>query len=107
VRQPRTGTNPSRIGSSRAAFGKLTARQIAGAVVPDHPVNPDIDLLEGRFYIDDPHPKYAWMRAHAPVYFDERNGVWGLASYAAVLGAASRRGSRTREASVPTTGRSR
>jgi cholest-4-en-3-one 26-monooxygenase len=55
--------------------------------VPDHPVNPAIDLLEGRFYIDDPHPKYAWMREHAPVYFDERNGVWGFASYAAVLGA--------------------
>jgi cytochrome P450 family 142 subfamily A polypeptide 1 len=27
------------------------------------------------------------MREHAPVYFDEPNGVWGLASYAAVLGA--------------------
>ena len=27
------------------------------------------------------------MRANEPVYFDERNGVWGIASYAAVLGA--------------------
>jgi cytochrome P450 family 142 subfamily A polypeptide 1 len=48
---------------------------------------PDIDLLDGSFYVDDPHAKYAWMRANAPVYFDEANGVWGLASYAAVLGA--------------------
>jgi cholest-4-en-3-one 26-monooxygenase len=55
--------------------------------VPDHPTHPDIDLLDGRFYIDDPHTKYTWMRENAPVYFDEANGVWGLASYAAVLGA--------------------
>jgi cytochrome P450 family 142 subfamily A polypeptide 1 len=55
--------------------------------VADHPTHPDIDLLDGGFYIDDPHRLYAWMRDHAPVYFDERNGVWGLASYAAVLGA--------------------
>jgi cholest-4-en-3-one 26-monooxygenase len=27
------------------------------------------------------------MRTHAPVYFDERNGVWGLASYEAVIAA--------------------
>ncbi|MGQ0823722.1 MAG: cytochrome P450 [Actinomycetota bacterium] len=53
----------------------------------DHPTRPDIDLVDGGFYVDDPHEKYAWMRANAPVYFDEKNGVWGLASYAAVLGA--------------------
>jgi cholest-4-en-3-one 26-monooxygenase len=55
--------------------------------VPSHPPNPEIDLLDGRFYIDDPHAKYTWMRQNAPVYFDEQNGVWGLASYAAVLNA--------------------
>jgi len=53
--------------------------------VPDHPVHPEIDLLAGDFYVDDPHPRYRWMREHAPVYFDEPNGVWGVASYAAVL----------------------
>jgi cytochrome P450 family 142 subfamily A polypeptide 1 len=55
--------------------------------VPDHPVHPDIDLLDGSFYSEDPHPHYAWMRENAPVYFDEAGGVWGFASYAAVLGA--------------------
>jgi cholest-4-en-3-one 26-monooxygenase len=55
--------------------------------VADHPIHPDIDLLDGGFYIDDPHAKYTWMRENAPVYFDEKNGVWGFASYAAVLGA--------------------
>lgn len=53
----------------------------------DHPTRDDIDLVDGNFYVDDVQEKYAWMRAHAPVYFDEKNGVWGLASYAAVLGA--------------------
>jgi cytochrome P450 family 142 subfamily A polypeptide 1 len=53
----------------------------------DHPTRDDIDLLDGHFYIDDPREKYAWMRAHAPVYFDARNNVWGIASYAALMAA--------------------
>jgi cytochrome P450 family 142 subfamily A polypeptide 1 len=48
---------------------------------------PSIDLLDGAFYAGDPHPTYEWMRKNAPVYFDQAHGVWGLASYAAVLGA--------------------
>jgi len=48
---------------------------------------PAIDLLDGAFYATDPHPTYEWMRRNAPVYFDAAHGVWGLASYAAVLGA--------------------
>jgi cytochrome P450 family 142 subfamily A polypeptide 1 len=47
----------------------------------------EIDLLDGRFYASGSHPAYAWMRAHEPVYFDSENGVWGAASYAAVLAA--------------------
>ena len=48
---------------------------------------PTIDLLDGAFYAGDPHPTYTWMRENAPVYFDAAHNVWGLASYAAVLGA--------------------
>jgi cholest-4-en-3-one 26-monooxygenase len=48
---------------------------------------PHIDLLDGAFYGGDPQPTYTWMRANAPVYFDAAHGVWGLASYAAVLAA--------------------
>ncbi len=59
----------------------------SGDRVPDHPTRDDIDLLEGGFYVDDPAEKYAWMRDNAPVYFDAKGGVWGFASYAAVLGA--------------------
>ena len=53
--------------------------------MPD--ARPDIDLLDGRFYAGDCHPAYAWMRANEPVYRDERNGIWGAASYRAVLDA--------------------
>src|SRR5918995_715393 len=55
--------------------------------MPDHPPRDDIDLVDGGFYVDDPGPKYEWMRRNAPVYFDAANGVWGLASYDAVIGA--------------------
>jgi cytochrome P450 family 142 subfamily A polypeptide 1 len=47
----------------------------------DHPVNPDIDFLAGEFYAGDPHAAWRWMRAHAPVYWDERNLVWGISRY--------------------------
>ena len=51
-------------------------------IAPDHPTRPDIDLLDGGFYGNDPHPQFTWMRANAPVYFDEANGVWGITRYA-------------------------
>ena len=46
-----------------------------------------IDLLDGAFYGREPHDAYAWMRANAPVYYDEVNGLWAAASYAAVKAA--------------------
>ncbi|MBL7490488.1 cytochrome P450 [Frankia sp. AgB1.9] len=51
-------------------------------------VRPDLNLLDGRFYAGDqgdPHAAYAWLRANEPVFFDEHSGLWGVASYAAVL----------------------
>ncbi len=42
---------------------------------------PDIELLGGQFYAGDPYPAFAWMREHAPVYHDERGGIWGLSRY--------------------------
>jgi cytochrome P450 family 142 subfamily A polypeptide 1 len=53
--------------------------------MPDHPTRDDIRLLDGNFYVDDPHEKYDWMRANAPVYFDGE--IWGFASYDAVMAA--------------------
>jgi cytochrome P450 family 142 subfamily A polypeptide 1 len=37
---------------------------------------PVVDLLDPTFHVGDPHPAYAWMRRHEPVYRDEANGLW-------------------------------
>ena len=43
-----------------------------------------IDLMSGEFYAGDPYPDFAWMRQHAPVYHDQVNDIYGVASYADV-----------------------
>jgi cytochrome P450 family 142 subfamily A polypeptide 1 len=50
-----------------------------------HPVRDDIDLLDGNWYTRDPHETWAWMRANAPVYRDEKNDVWGITRYQDIL----------------------
>jgi cytochrome P450 family 142 subfamily A polypeptide 1 len=50
-----------------------------------HTVRDDIDLLGGAWYASQPHEQWAWMRANAPVYRDERNDVWGISRYDDVL----------------------
>jgi cytochrome P450 family 142 subfamily A polypeptide 1 len=42
---------------------------------------PDIDLLDGGFYVRDPYPVYAWLREHEPVYWDPVNELWGVSRY--------------------------
>ena len=49
--------------------------------MPDHPTNPAIRLTAGDFYANGPEPHYAWMRANAPVYWDETGNVWGVSTY--------------------------
>jgi cytochrome P450 family 142 subfamily A polypeptide 1 len=46
-----------------------------------------LDLMSGAFYGREPHDAYAWMRANAPVYYDEANDLWAAATYAAVKAA--------------------
>jgi cytochrome P450 family 142 subfamily A polypeptide 1 len=48
----------------------------------NHPTRPEIKLTDGTFYANDPDPWYAWMRANAPVYWDEAGQVWGISRYA-------------------------
>jgi cholest-4-en-3-one 26-monooxygenase len=48
------------------------------------PANLGIDLLSGEFFGREPHDAYAWMRANAPVYYDEANDLWAAATYSAV-----------------------
>jgi cytochrome P450 family 142 subfamily A polypeptide 1 len=56
----------------------------AVTTAPDHL---GIDLLSGAFYGREPHDAFAWMRANAPVYYDEPNDLWAAASYADVKAA--------------------
>jgi cytochrome P450 family 142 subfamily A polypeptide 1 len=57
----------------------------AGTRTPEHPTRPEIRLLSPGFY-QDPHPHLAWMRAHAPVYWDDATGIWGVTRYEDVMG---------------------
>ena len=40
---------------------------------------PRVALLDGAFYAADPHPAFAWLRAHDPVHWDAAGEVWGVA----------------------------
>jgi len=50
-----------------------------------YPLRPEINLLDGQFYTADPFPHFAWMRAHAPVFRDEANALWGVTRHADVM----------------------
>jgi cytochrome P450 family 142 subfamily A polypeptide 1 len=54
--------------------------------VSDHPTNPAVRLLD-RFFYQDPHPGFRWLREHAPVYWDESadGGLWGISRYDDVM----------------------
>ena len=45
----------------------------------------DFDLLDGRWYASQPFVDWAWMREHAPAYWDAKNEVWALTRYDDVL----------------------
>lgn len=45
-------------------------------------VSPEtIKIDSGEFWGRDPQDELAWMRANAPVYWNEASGLWGIASY--------------------------
>ncbi len=41
----------------------------------------EFDLLDGDWYVNDPYPDYAWLRANAPAYWDATNELWGISRY--------------------------
>ena len=45
-----------------------------------HATRDDIRLLSPDLYAD-PHERFRWMRANAPVYWDDSTGIWGIARY--------------------------
>src|SRR5947209_19481430 len=40
-----------------------------------------VDLLDGDLYAGGPYEVYAWLRDHAPVYWDATNELWGISRY--------------------------
>ncbi|MFC5182451.1 cytochrome P450 [Actinomadura harenae] len=48
-------------------------------------MNAAIDLLDGEMYATDPWSVYRWLRAEAPVYHDEANGLWGVSRHADIF----------------------
>jgi cytochrome P450 family 142 subfamily A polypeptide 1 len=46
------------------------------------PTDLSIALTAGTFYGGDPFEAFAWMRRHAPAYFDADAGVWGISRHA-------------------------
>jgi len=46
---------------------------------------PEIALLDGAFYAADPHPAFAWLRAHDPVFWDASGELWGVALHEDVI----------------------
>ena len=46
------------------------------------PVDPrPLDILDGDFYVNDPHPRYAWLREHSPCHWDDVNELWVITRY--------------------------
>ena len=50
-----------------------------------HPAATASTCSTARWYADDPHEVWSWMRREAPVYYDEVSDVWGIARYDDVL----------------------
>jgi cytochrome P450 family 142 subfamily A polypeptide 1 len=74
------------------------ADKVAGKVAgkkAQHPTRDDIALLNPEFHAD-PFARFAWMRQHAPLYWDEHartwdggTGLWGVTRYADIREVAS------------------
>lgn len=55
----------------------------AGTRTPEHPTRPEIQVLSPDFYADF-DALTTWMRAEAPMYWDDTIGIWAAASHADV-----------------------
>ena len=41
----------------------------------------DVNLLSGDFWGRNSHDELSWLRANAPVYWDEASNLWGITRY--------------------------
>jgi cytochrome P450 len=44
----------------------------------------NIDITDPNLYLHDPYPTYRWLRENAPIYRDEKNGLWVVSRHADV-----------------------
>ena len=51
----------------------------------DHPLKPEIGLLDGRWYQRTPLDDYAWMRENAPLYWDPEAEIWGVTRHEDIM----------------------
>ena len=51
---------------------------------------PDYDLLSARFYSDDAHAAFTWMRANEPVYHDRVNDIYAVTKHEDLMFASKR-----------------
>lgn len=56
----------------------------AGTRTPDHPTRSEIQLLSEDFYANFDELT-TWMRAEAPMYWDDSIGIWGAAAHADIM----------------------
>jgi cholest-4-en-3-one 26-monooxygenase len=40
-----------------------------------------LDIIDGEFYVNDPYSRYAWLREHSPLHWDDINELWVLTRY--------------------------
>ncbi len=40
-----------------------------------------LDVLDGDFYVNDPYPRYGWLREHSPLLWDDVNELWVVTRY--------------------------
>ena len=56
----------------------------AGTRTPTHPTRPEIQLLSEDFYANFDELT-TWMRAEAPMYWDDSVGIWGAAAHGDIM----------------------
>ena len=42
---------------------------------------PEINLLDGEFYVNSPYDTFAWLRNNEPIFWDAKNELWGVSRY--------------------------
>ncbi len=63
-------------------MGSNQEGRVTVSVTPERLV---VDLLDPDLYRRNPHDVWAWMRANEPVYWDDKNGLWGVSRHADVM----------------------